>query len=359
MLCSRNARRRSRSEDHAALKVSNHLGNVVVFGASGHTGRFVVAELERRAINAVLVGRNVEKLSRLAAGHGGFEVRAASIDDASSLDRALAGASFVIHCAGPFVDTAEPVINAALRAHAHYMDVSAEQRVTLATFERFAEARTAGVVLIPSMGFFGGLGDLLATAAMKDWTSADEIRVVVAMDSWRPTRGTRLTGEMNPGPRSVYSNNILIPLKDPPSLQWYFPLPFGMQDVVAFPLTETIVISRHLRSPEVHAFLNRTALDDIHNPNTPAPTCVDESGSSDQRFLMEAVVRKGNKERRTSVAGQDIYAITAPLVVKAAQQILNADVRTTGVRAAGEIFNAEQFLRALAAETPSFHFDYS
>jgi NAD(P)-dependent dehydrogenase (short-subunit alcohol dehydrogenase family) len=338
---------------------SNHQGNVAVFGASGHTGRFVVAELERRAINAVLVGRNVEKLSRLAAEHPGFEVRAASME-ASSLDRALAGASLVIHCAGPFVDTAEPVINAALRAHAHYMDVSAEQRVTLATFERFAEARTAGVVLIPSMGFFGGLGDLLATAAMGDWTSADEIRVVVAMDSWRPTRGTRLTGERNPGPRSVYSNNILAPLKDPPpSLQWHFPLPFGMQDVVAFPLTETIVISRHLQSPEVHAFLNRTALDDIHNPNTPAPTPVDESGRSDQRFLMEAVVYKGDKERRASVAGQDIYAITAPLVVKAAQRILNADVRTTGVRAAGEIFNAEQFLKALAAETPSFHFDYS
>jgi len=337
--------------------ISNHQGNVVVFGASGHTGRFVVAELKQRAMKAVLVGRDVEKLSRLAAEHPGVEVRVASMDDASSLDRALAGGSLVIHCAGPFVDTAEPVIKAALRAHAHYLDVSAEQRVTLATFERFAEeARASSVVLIPSMGFFGGLGDLVATAAMGDWISADEIRVVVAMDSWKPTRGTRLTGEKNPGPRSVYSNNMLVPLKgSPPSLAWHFPSPFGMQEVVAFPLTETIVISRHLRSPEVHAFLNRTALDDIHNPNTPAPTSVDECGRSDQRFLMEAVVRKGNEERRASVAGQDIYAITAPLVVKAAQEILHADVRTTGARAAGEIFSAEQFLRALVEESPSFH----
>jgi hypothetical protein len=338
--------------------MSNHQGNSVVFGASGHTGRFVVAELERRAMNAVLVGRDAEKLFRLAAEHRGMEVRFASMDDASSLDRALAGASLVIHCAGPFVDTAEPVIEAALRARAHYLDVSAEQRVTLATFERFAEAaHAAGVVLIPSMGFFGALGDLLATAAMGDWISADEIRVAVALDSWKPTQGTRLTGERNPGPRSVYSNSMLTPLEDPPSGLWHFRSPFGMQEVVAFPLTETIVISRHLRSPEVHAFLNRTALDDLHDPNTPAPTAADESGHSDQRFLMQAVVRKGAEERTASVAGQDIYAITAQLVVKAARQILQSDVRIAGACAPGEIFNAEEFLKALAAESPSLHLE--
>jgi short subunit dehydrogenase-like uncharacterized protein len=155
------------------LSVSGHQGKVAVFGASGHTGRFVVAELERRGMNAVLVGRDAEKLSRLAAEFPRFEARVASMDDASLLDRAVTGVALVIHCAGPFIDTAEPVIKAALRARAHYLDVSAEQRVTLAAFERFAEpARAVGVLLIPSMGFFGGLGDSVATAAMGDWTSA-------------------------------------------------------------------------------------------------------------------------------------------------------------------------------------------
>jgi NAD(P)-dependent dehydrogenase (short-subunit alcohol dehydrogenase family) len=338
--------------------MSTHQGKIVVFGASGHTGRFVVAELERRAMNVVLAGRDAEKLSRLAAEHPGMEVRVASMDDASSLDRALVGASLVIHCAGPFVDTAAPVIEAAIRARAHYLDVSAEQRVTLATFERFAEAaRAAGIVLIPSMGFFGALGDLVATAAMGDWTSADEIRVAVALNSWKPTQGTRLTGEKNPGPRSVYSNSMLTPLADAPSGLWHFRQPFGMQEVVEFPLTETIVISRHLRSPEVRAFLNRTALEDLHDPNTPAPTAADESGHSDQRFLMQAVARKGGEERTALVAGQDIYAITAPLVVKAAQEIMLSDLRTAGACAPGEIFNPEEFLRALATESRSLHLE--
>jgi hypothetical protein len=150
---------------------------------------------------------------------------------------------------------------------------------------------------------------------------------------------------------------MLRPLENPPPFRpWHFLPPFGLQEVVAFPLTETIVIPRHLRSPEVHAFLNRSALDDLHDPNTPPPIVSDETGRSDQRFLMQAVVRKGNEERTASVAGHDIYAITAPLVVHAAQQILHGEVHTTGTHAPGEIFNPEEFLRALSAGSPSFSF---
>jgi hypothetical protein len=62
------------------------------------------------------------------------------------------------------------------------------------------------------MGFYGGLGDLLATAAMGDWASADEIRIGIALDSWRPTLGTRLTGQRNTAPRLVITGGKLAPL---------------------------------------------------------------------------------------------------------------------------------------------------
>src|SRR5262245_433781 len=97
---------------------------VVVFGASGHTGRFVVSELARRGRMAVLAGRDSEKLLAVQKTHPAFENRVASIDDPASLDRALLGASLVINCAGPFLDTAAPVIEAALRAGVHYLHVT-------------------------------------------------------------------------------------------------------------------------------------------------------------------------------------------------------------------------------------------
>src|SRR5215471_11580254 len=177
---------------------------IVVFGASGHTGRFVVSELARRDAMAVLVGRDSGKLLAVRKMHPAFETRVASIDDPASLDAALRGASLVINCAGPFLDTAAPVIEAALRARIHYLDVTAEQAVALAEFERFSDAAcAAGVLIVPSMAFYGGLGDMLATAAMGDWPKADEIRIAVALDSWQPTLGTRLTGQRNTARRLV------------------------------------------------------------------------------------------------------------------------------------------------------------
>src|SRR5215471_17815700 len=208
---------------------------VVVFGAPGHTGRFVVSELARRGLMAILAGRDPDKLLALHRTYPAFETRVASIDDPASLDQALLGASLVINCAGPFVDTAAPVIEAALKARIHYLDVTAEQAVALAAFEKFSDAaRTAGVLIMPSVAFYGALGDLLATAALGNWSGADEIQIAVALDSWKPTQGTRLTGQRNPGRRLVFSNNRLSLLEDPPPKRtWSFPPPFGEQDVIA------------------------------------------------------------------------------------------------------------------------------
>ncbi len=329
---------------------------IVVFGASGHTGHFVVSELARHDMTAVLAGRDSQKLFPLQKIHPAFEIRVASIDDPASLDQALLGGSLVINCAGPFLDTAAPLMDAALRARIHYLDVTAEQAVALAAFEKFSDAaRTAGVLIMPSVAFYGALGDLLATAAMRNWSTADEVQIAVALDSWRPTLGTRLTGQRNQGRRLAFSNNRLSPIEDPPpKLKWTFPAPFGKQDVIELPLAETVVISRHLCVPEVHAYINLAPLDDLHNRSTPPPTPADERGRSTQKFVMEAKVHRGKDVRRALVAGRDIYAVTAPIVVEAAERILAGETRATGAAAPGEIFHAQAFLQALSPEYISF-----
>jgi NAD(P)-dependent dehydrogenase (short-subunit alcohol dehydrogenase family) len=325
---------------------------VAVYGASGHTGRLVVTELRRRGWTPILSGRDTEKLNAVSAEHPGSEVRGASVDAATSLDRAFSGAAAVINCAGPFIDTAAPVMEAAIRARIHYLDVTAEQPAALAAFERFADAaRKAGIVIAPAMAFYGGLGDLLGTVAIGDWPAADEVRVAVALDSWKPTRGTRLTGQRNPGRRLVFAKGRLQHLADPPpTRRWKFPPPFGALEVVAFPLTETITISRHLPTPEIHAYINLAALAELRDPDTPAPTATDESGRSDQLFLMDVIARRGREERRATARGRDIYAISAPIVVEAAERALDGRMERTGVVAAGEIFDARDFLEALSDE---------
>lgn len=338
---------------------------IAVFGAYGHTGRFVAAELHRREIIAVLSGRDASKLNALGEVHPGADLRLATIDDPASLDRALDGAEIVINCAGPFAETAPALIDAALRARIHYLDVTGEALVTINTFKQFADiepdagrVRDAGVVLVPSMAFYGALGDFLATVAMKDWSAADEISIAVALDSWKPTRGTRLASERRAGRRVVFRNNqleILPGNESPPTATWDFPPPFGRQDVIGeFPTVDVVTISRHLKTSQLNAYLNLAPMKDLRAPNTTGPEAADESGRSSQIFLVEVVVRRGNEERRAIARGRDIYAVTAPIVVEAAQQIFNGQFKRNGIGAPGEIFAPEDFLRNLAPEHLTF-----
>ncbi|MDK1373413.1 MULTISPECIES: NAD(P)H-binding protein [unclassified Sinorhizobium] len=323
---------------------------VAVFGAAGHTGRFVVSELLRRGITPIAVARNVAKLAEFA--DRGIEVRGTSIDDPESLDQAFKGAAAVINCAGPFLDTADAVASAALRAGIHYLDVTAEQPSAQAIYDKFDKAaRDAGVLFVPAMGFYGGFADLLVTTAMGDWDSADEIRVGIALDSWHPTEGTRITGAKNTARRMIVANGALVPVVQPAAeADWNFPEPFGQQKVVELPFSEIVVIARHTRSSELRTYLNRTALSDVRDPATPAPEPADENGRSAQIFLVEATVRKGEQIRRIAAEGRDIYAFSAPLISEAVQRILDGRARGSGAQAPGAIFDARDYLNALAPD---------
>ena len=325
---------------------------VTVYGAYGHTGKFVVAELLRREYIPILSGRSNDKLNKISVRYPDLEIRPASINDPNSLDNALNGSIAVINCAGPFLDTASPIIEASLRNRVHYLDMAAEQQCLLTTYERFTKkSLPKGIVILPAMAFYGGLADLLATAAIGDWTTADSINIAVALDSWLPTAGTRLTGQRNTSPRLTFSNNKLVPVSDPlPLRKWQFAAPFGLQDMVAFPLTEIITLSKHLDIKEINTYINLTAMQDIHNSDTPGPQAADTSGRSSQIFLMEAVVRSGDKQRTARASGRDIYAVTAPLIVEAAIRIAEGRIEKSGVVSAGETFDVRNFLNSLCPE---------
>ncbi|MGI5231760.1 saccharopine dehydrogenase NADP-binding domain-containing protein [Actinoallomurus sp. CA-142502] len=328
---------------------------VVVFGAYGHTGRFVVAELLERGFVPVLAGRDPEKLGALAASHPGLDARRASVDDPASLDRALAGADAVINCAGPFAATAAPVIEAALRGGVPYVDVAAEIEAIVDTFAHFADrARAAGAAVVPAMAFYGGLADLLVTAAMDEWTGADEVHVAYGLDSWHPTYGTRAAGAVSrqrrDGRRVRYARGRLEYRDDePPAHKWVFPDPMGARDVIGeFTMADVVTIPSHVSVPEVRTYMTVEAARDVASPDTPAPVAADEHGRSAQSFVVDVVVRSGVRERRAAAYGRDIYAVTAPLAVEAVHRILTGRTRTAGVASAGEIFDAPDFLTALA-----------
>jgi Saccharopine dehydrogenase NADP binding domain len=324
---------------------------IAVVGAAGHTGRLVVDELRRRGQRVILVGRDAHKLAR-AAGDGDI-VRLARMDDAATLDEVLSGAAAVINCAGPFFDTAFPVIDAALRAGIPYLDVTAEQATVQAVIAtRHEAAQRAGIVLLPAAAFYGGLADLLAGAVTDEPGTADEIAVAVALDSWHPTEGTRITGERNTARRLVQRHGRLEPIEDPaPQGHWTFPTPFGRQEMVMLPFSETITLARHFEAETILSWINLTPLRDIGDPSTPPPLPIDDKGRSSQQFLMDVIVRTGDRHRRATASGRDIYAVSAPIIVEAALRLLAGEAADrTGVRSLAEIFDPRSFLEALGPD---------
>jgi hypothetical protein len=328
--------------------------SVTVFGAYGHTGRFVVSELRQRGWTPILSGRDPDKLNALGDVHPGLDLRLARVDDSASLDRALAGSEAVINCAGPFARTSAPLIEAALRAQIPYLDVGAEIEANQDTFGRYADrAREAGIVIVPAMAFYGGLGDLLATATMGDWTFADEIRIAYALSSWKPTLGTRATSQLSrqrrSGRRLVFSNHQMqFRSDDAPVVNWTFPPPMGTQVVVGeFTTADSVTIPRHLRTQEIRTYMTLSPLKDLDDPDLSPPPAADNTGRSAQTFFVEVVLRAGSEERRAVAKGRDIYAITAPLVVEATQRVVGMRGTRAGAFAAGEIFDARDFLKAL------------
>ncbi|WP_318306252.1 saccharopine dehydrogenase NADP-binding domain-containing protein [Amycolatopsis solani] len=313
--------------------------SVLVYGAYGLTGRFVVAELRERGFTPVLSGRDAAKLP------GG---RPASVDDPAALDRALDGVAAVINCAGPFAATALPVAAAAIRAGVPYVDVAAEIEANLDTF-----ALTADTAVVPAMAFFGGLADLLATAAMDGWTAADEVHVAYGLSGWHPTPGTLAAGQVSRerrgGRRVRFAGGRLEHRDDALStLEWNFPAPLGPRPVLGeFSMADIVTIPRHLEVPSVTSYMTVAAAQGL--------SAAAERDSA-ETFVVDVRVRLGAQERRAVARGQDIYAVSAPLAVEAVERILSGRTRGKGVASAGEIFDAPDFLRALA---PHITVDFS
>ena len=323
---------------------------VFVYGAAGHTARFVVAALERRGHRLILAGRDGAQLRAAHPLRPSADFRVVALADADSLHAALREVDIVVNCAGPFAETAPTLVPAAIRAGAHYIDITAEQTVALTAFEHWAAAASdRGVSVLPAVGFYGGLGDLLATAAMGDWDHADAVDIGIALDSWHPTLGTRKTVKRNAGRHFVFVDHQFQPSpSEPARRRWQFADAFGELDMVGLSLADAVTISSHLNVDAIRAFINEVPIRDLQDQNTPAPEAVDDIGRSAQRFTMEVVVARKDERRGASASGQDIYSITAPLVAEAANR-LGIGVKS-GVHALGSLFDPDDFLRSMAHE---------
>jgi short subunit dehydrogenase-like uncharacterized protein len=147
---------------------------LLIYGAYGYTGRLIVEEALDRGLDVIAAGRNREKLEKLTAQ---TDCAGRWFSLSGDVAEALEDVTVVLNCAGPFVDTYEPMIEACLETRTHYLDITGEIDVFEAIAERDREAENADICLLPGVGFDVVPTDCLAAHLKQRLPDAETLRL--------------------------------------------------------------------------------------------------------------------------------------------------------------------------------------
>ena len=187
---------------------------LVIYGATGYTGKLVAATAKAHKLNPLLSGRNGGKLLKVASSLG-FEAQTASLTQPAALDKLLSGARVVLNVAGPFNETAAPLMEACLRNRVSYVDITGEIEAIEAAARLDGEARRVGISLLPGFGFDVVASDCLATHVANRVEGPSRISVAVS-GVGMPSRGTaRMIVSRLPEDTPVYRDSKIVLLPDP------------------------------------------------------------------------------------------------------------------------------------------------
>ncbi|WP_252700699.1 saccharopine dehydrogenase family protein [Natronosalvus vescus] len=191
------------------------MDGLLIYGAYGYTGSLIAREAVAHGGSPVLAGRDGEQVRTLATSldldYRVFDVETDDPTDSSERDDSTSASDsdeetqdttslvdqlepfdVVCNCAGPFVHTAEPMVEACLDAGTDYLDINAEFQV----FERLASmderATDADVTVLPGIGFDVVTSDCLAAFLASKLPDATELSLGIATSS-TVSRGTAKT----------------------------------------------------------------------------------------------------------------------------------------------------------------------
>jgi short subunit dehydrogenase-like uncharacterized protein len=144
--------------------------DLVVWGATGFTGKLVVAYLAKSApteLTWAIAGRDQSKLENIIKDVGGskkgIKFIVADVKDQKSMDELAKKTKVIISTAGPFSLLGTPVVEACIRNGTDYCDITGESpwvRKIIDTYHE--EAQQKGVILVPFCGFDSIPSDLTA-----------------------------------------------------------------------------------------------------------------------------------------------------------------------------------------------------
>jgi short subunit dehydrogenase-like uncharacterized protein len=169
---------------------------IVLFGATGYTGRLTAEAMVERGMKPVLAARSRDKLESLAAELGGdLETQTADVGDPPSVAALVERGDVLVTTVGPFARWGQPAAAAATTRGAHYLDSTGEPAFIREVFERYGPAaEKSGVAMLTAMGYDwvpGNLAGALALDRAGELATRVDIGYFITGDGGSMSGGTR------------------------------------------------------------------------------------------------------------------------------------------------------------------------
>ncbi|MGQ0536200.1 MAG: saccharopine dehydrogenase family protein [Methanobacteriota archaeon] len=354
--------------------------DVVLYGATGYTGRLVAHELDRLGARFLVAGRDATRLSALSASLASKpEAVAVPIDDAPGLRALASRGKALLSIAGPYARTGPPLVEAAIAARVPFGDVSGEQSYLRWCFEQEARVQAARIPVVNALGFDVVPSDFAAAkAATRLGKPVERLDIGVAISHVRTTRGTRVSGAITGGRGWHYADGRFeAAAVGRFARSFEFPPPLGRRSSVFIPWGDVVTAPRSTGAKYVRTFftakpgtvrrvrwtwplldlvtripwfarrMERKALAAEEGP-TP-----EERAKARCTILAEAVAADGTTAT-AAVATRDPYELTARTASLAALRLSRGHVKKTGVLTPSQAFDVDEFAKELSAAGFSF-----
>jgi short subunit dehydrogenase-like uncharacterized protein len=164
----------------------------LLYGANGYTGQLIARLAADYGLKPILAGRNENAIRPLAESLQ-CSWLVFDLEDTAALEAALKQTPVILHAAGPFSDTAMPVMKACLTTGTHYLDITGEIGIFEQAKQFNTAAKAANIMLMPGVGFDVVPTDCLALLLKKRLPDASSLELAFATLGGGLSHGTATT----------------------------------------------------------------------------------------------------------------------------------------------------------------------
>lgn len=174
----------------------------LLYGANGYTAQLIIKESIKAGLNPVLAGRTAEKVKKVANEYK-LDYRVFNLSDKAKLEEELKPFSLCLNAAGPFSQTAKPMIEACIASQTHYLDITGEIAVFELAKSYDKQAEAAGICVMPGVGFDVVPSDCLANLLKSKLPNATHLELAFTSIGGGLSHGTASTMVENLGEKSA------------------------------------------------------------------------------------------------------------------------------------------------------------